>query len=460
MANENRTAWSLGRGMSAAALAVLASGAAYAQPCEPMWLPTFEGEPLSSVVSSMRTFDDGFGTALFVGGSFTTAGDQELNRIGRWDGTEWVAPGGGFDQGTGSNAGSLTIFDDGDGPKLYVTGNFNTIGGGVPARRVARWNGTAWQELPGDSSVTDAFNVMGTPAGTAGFDGSLYIMSNTANIPTSTDPGNRIVRWDGTSIFPVGIGMDSQPQAGVVFDDGTGEALYVGGFFTTADGVPGTNRIARWDGSQWSALDDGLNGTVRALAVFDDGTGPALYAGGDFTLAGSTVVNRIAKWDGTSWSPLGDGMNGRIWALEVYDDGSGPALFAGGGFTTAGGETAQRIAKWDGTSWTGLDSGMTARVRALEVFDSGDGLGPALYVGGDFTTAGGFDSGRIARYQGCPAPACPVDLTGDGLLDADDFFAFLDLFGAGDSAADLTDDGLLDADDFFEFLNQFAAGCP
>jgi len=30
----------------------------------------------------------------------------------------------------------------------------------------------------------------------------------------------------------------------------------------------------------------GLHGTVYASVVFDDGGGPALYAGGDFTAAG------------------------------------------------------------------------------------------------------------------------------------------------------------------------------
>lgn len=40
----------------------------------------------------------------------------------------------------------------------------------------------------------------------------------------------------------------------------------------------------------------GVNGDVYALTVFDDGSGsgPALYAGGDFTLAGGVPANRIA----------------------------------------------------------------------------------------------------------------------------------------------------------------------
>ena len=53
-----------------------------------------------------------------------------------------------------------------------------------------------------------------------------------------------------------------------------------------------------------------MNNTVRALTVFDDGSGPALYAGGAFTTAGGVAANHIAKWNGSSWSALGSGMNG------------------------------------------------------------------------------------------------------------------------------------------------------
>src|SRR5260370_30950689 len=97
-----------------------------------------------------------------------------------------------------------------------------------------------------------------------------------------------------------------------------------------------------------------MNGHVKALTVFDDGTGPALYAGCSFTAAGGVAVNYIAKWDGNQWSALGGGMNHVVMALTVFDDGTGPALYAGGTFTTAGGAPANYIAKWNGTHWSAL----------------------------------------------------------------------------------------------------------
>src|SRR5437016_5069875 len=80
-----------------------------------------------------------------------------------------------------------------------------------------------------------------------------------------------------------------------------------------------------------------MNGEVDALAVL----GSDLYAGGEFTTAGGSAANRIAKWDGSSWSALGSGMNGTVVALAL----SGSDLYAGGGFTTAGGKVSAYIAR-------------------------------------------------------------------------------------------------------------------
>jgi hypothetical protein len=190
-----------------------------------------------------------------------------------------------------------------------------------------------------------------------------------------------------------------------VFDDGGGPALYAGGHFTKL----GCTGIAKWDGSSWFALGIGLNDDVHSLAVFDDGSGPALYVGGPFTSAGGAEANRIAKWDGTSWSAVGSGLSGPFSpvasAMRVFDDGSGPALHVGGRFTTAGGVAANRVATWDGATWSALGSGVigfdNASVSALGVFD--DGHGPDLYVGGYFACAPDSGDSYLARW-GRPFP--------------------------------------------------------
>jgi hypothetical protein len=193
------------------------------------------------------------------------------------------------------------------------------------------------------------------------------------------------------------------------FDDGRGPALYAGGAFDTA-GPPGTSRIARWDGKAFSALGSGVNGTVQALAVFDDGRGSALFAAGEFTTAGGLPASFVARWNGTSWAALGAGTDRMVRALAVYDDGRGPALYAAGDFSAAGGAAASHVARWDGTSWSALGSGLDGPPLALAVFD--DGRGPALYAAGGFTSAGGGPAASIARWDGLTWSALGAGVAG------------------------------------------------
>jgi len=419
------------------------------------WLPL--GIGMDGDVLALRLFDDGSGAALYAGGTFGTAGGIAANRIARWDGSAWSPLG----SGTSGAVIALTVFDDGNGPALYAGGGFTTAGG-VTVNRIAKWDGTAWSSLgSGTTGSVRSLTVLddgngGSPTlyaggsfgsaggisanGIAGWDGASWAPLNGAGKNGVNDPVhalaafkddgwigardgggpalyaggtftitggvtvNRIAKWDGTSWSSLGSGIETVNGAVfalTAFDDGNGPALYAGGAFSDAGGVE-VSGIAKWDGTAWSPLGSGVGGMVHALTVFDDGGGPALYAAGAFITAGGVTVNHVARWDGTAWSPLGSGTGNWMYALVVYDDGGGPALYAGGTLFSAGGVAANGIAKWDGTSWAPLEGGVSGafqpNVRALTVFD--DGNGDALYAGGNFTTAGGVAASRIAKWDG------------------------------------------------------------
>ncbi|MBL8880792.1 MAG: hypothetical protein JNG88_16885 [Phycisphaerales bacterium] len=150
-----------------------------------------------------------------------------------------------------------------------------------------------------------------------------------------------------------------------------------------------------------------LSPYIHALCVYNDGNGPALYAGGDFLMVGNERFNSIAKWDGVAWRPLQTGLGGGCFVLKVYDDGTGPALFAGGPFSRAGDQTAWSVAKWDGQQWHGFGGTDGIYVYALEVWDDdGDGpRRPGLYVGGQFDfavqpTGEWIPAENMARWDG------------------------------------------------------------
>ena len=113
------------------------------------------------------------------------------------------------------------------------------------------------------------------------------------------------------------------------FDDGGGPALHAVGDFDTAGNVTASN-IAKWDGLTWSALGSGLTNLVYTLATYDDGSGTALYAGGYFTAPDSGDSN-LAKWGGCPvvappWTNLGYALRGV----------SGAPLLVGTGALTPG----------------------------------------------------------------------------------------------------------------------------
>ncbi|MAO24606.1 MAG: hypothetical protein CMJ35_15180 [Phycisphaerae bacterium] len=108
-------------------------------------------------------------------------------------------------------------------------------------------------------------------------------------------------------------------------------------------------------------------------------------------------------------------------------------------------------------TWYTIDAGGTMN-------SSGDGFelsgtigqpdaGPVM-TGGQFSLAGGFWPGVDN------APACPADLTGDGMLNFFDVSAFLSAFGAMEPIADFTGDGMYNFFDVSAFLSAFANGCP
>ena len=204
--------------------------------------------------------------------------------------------------------------------------------------------------------------------------------------------------WSPDFALP-GAGMEDAVLDLALFDDGTGLAIYATGSFKEAGGLP-VGYIARWDGAQWWPLGSGLNSGGTTLAVHSQGGGPpSLYVGGYFTMAGGQPANRVARWDGTSWHAVGGGIeSGVVHTLCSFDDGSGPKLYAGGGFGYIGGIYVDRIAAWDGLAWTQVGDGFDGDVIDLCVYD--EGAGPVLMAGGWMHSSGSTQLHGLARWSG------------------------------------------------------------
>lgn len=326
------------------------------------------------------------GGNLIAGGDFRRAGGVAANCIARWDGATWSPLGSGMTGGVDfSSVKALAVLPNGD---LIAGGNFASAGG-VAANNIARWNGSAWSALgAGVNRRVEALAVL--PNGDL-VAGGMFTSAGGAVV-------NGIARWDGANWSALGSGVSSSiggsVQALAVLPNGD---LIAGGGFTSAGGSP-ANRIARWNGTTWSALGSGLSGGSSggawALAVLPNGD---LVAGGDFTNAGGVAASRIARWNGSAWSSVGGGTNNPVRALAVLANGD---LVAGGEFTTAGIISATKLARWNGSTWAALGAGVSnaggpGTALALAVTSEG-----GLVVGGTFDFAGGITSNNVAWWSG------------------------------------------------------------
>jgi hypothetical protein len=280
---------------------------------------------------------------LIAGGWFTTAGGVSVNNIAKWNGTSWAPLG----NGVNAQVLSMSVYNG-----ELIAGGSSSFAGNVSVGRIAKWNGTSWNDMGGGvgffpnyagSEIVQALTVYNNELIAGGW------FSTAGGVDARS-----IAKWNGTAWAPLAGGVDGPVWALTVYNG----QLIAGGDFDAANGGYGSginvNYVASWDGSSWHSLSNGISSffdvpAVDALAVFNN----ELIVGGSIIVAGGISAKNIAQWNGYSWSTLGVGVGNLrgyyelypyINALCVYDG----VLIAGGRFTDAGKVNANNITEWNG----------------------------------------------------------------------------------------------------------------
>jgi len=302
------------------------------------------GEGTNEMVSKMLVHDGD----LYVAGSFVQAGPILTNDLAKWNGETWSAV----------NSPSMVA---GDALGLVeFNGQLLAYGAGLIDGTVSTivYDGTDWSSM--------GSNGMGMVNDAAVFNGELYA------------GGFQWMKWNGSAWSTLGGGT---VYALEVFQGD----LYVAGGFTQMNGLP-RNNILRWDGNSTFPVGLGvLNGSVLCMEVYNN----ELYVGGTFEESEGNPASSLMKWTGSTWETAGAGINGQVWTLDSLDG----KLHVGGSFPVAGGQAVGNMAVWDGTEWSSLGTGLNARVQGFALYQND------LYACGIFNTAGGTLALNIARYH-------------------------------------------------------------
>ncbi len=216
-------------------------------------------------------------------------------------------------------------------------------------------------------------------------------------------------------------------------------------------GKDANGRLMRWDRDILNGVDLTPPGVQGTMTINGAGDGQAVggvnwngqLIGGIWTGSGNTFSELTPA--GAATSSLHNCASGvQAGSIRWSDD-----------------PTHEHAAIWTGTPESVIDLHDLFDPIQYDASVANDvevlGDGSVVVVGKAFN--GNLGKWLAMMWIAPPVPSCPADLTGDGVADSSDFFAYLDLFAAGDPAADITGNGTIDADDFFAYLDLFADGC-
>ncbi len=338
---------------------------------------------------------------------------------------------------------SSTLWDpDGLGPRtplLVIAGRFNAISA-LNAQNIALYDPDTeeWSAFPAVPFPYEVRRVISRN------DGALFALG-----PSPIGPFNsgQVLQWTGDQWTPLGDWFDNTLHDACILANGD---LVVCGAFTMVGSTP-ANGIARWDGTQWRALADGVTGWYSApaaalsLLALPDGD---LIVAGNFLNAGGQPSPKFARWNGAEWTPMPGNMNGAVadialrangeilaacnandrgvvfrWTGSNWANFTTPlfhlgistlltlpdnSFIAAGPFVSAAyGPTPsfihppfRHVARWHDASWLPMNSGVEAPMNTLTLLPDGDVFAGGAFVNDLNAQITPVDVPNLARWHG------------------------------------------------------------
>jgi len=346
---------------------------------------------VNGTVYAILAASDGY---IYIGGDFEEwDGDVDIDYVVKYNPyTDTFSTWGAANDGTGR------VYDIVEGPDgtIYICGAFAGWNGDGNQDFVTSWTGSAWAAVGTPDAGADNTHVRRMAMDSNGYLHVVGFFEEFAGVAAA----DGYAFWDGTNWATKGLPLVEDPEnlAGIAID--IDDNIYVTGDCDNIGGVTYDN-IAKWNGSAWEDVGEGLNNEGNYLMTKDDGK--TIIVTGQFTDAGGvTNADYIALWSGTQYLALGSPPNNSVYSANTAPNGD---VWIVGVFTAVGSySTVDRIAIWNGATWTIPDFNLPGAPSLFDVtftnIDPQSNDNFDVYLGFSTTGAGYFAGSTTVNNPG------------------------------------------------------------
>ncbi|TNF66427.1 MAG: hypothetical protein EP298_09785, partial [Gammaproteobacteria bacterium] len=340
-------------------------------------------------------------------------------RIFEWDGSAWNQLGLAIAGEAASDISGYSISLSANGSRVAIGGSDNDGNGSDAGHvRIYDWDSSAWNQVGSDIDGEAADDNSGFSISLSN-DGSTLAIGAIGNDGNGVDSGHvRIYQFNGTAWVQMGSDIDGESAndfAGRVSLSSDGKRVAIGGILNDGNGADsGHVRIYEWNGSDWSQLGldiDGENagdGSGISMALNADGSRVVIGAWLNADAGAASGHVRIYDWDGSAWNQVGSDIDGEAAgdrsgaSVSISEDGERIAIGAylndGNGIDSG----HVRIYDFNGTDWAqiggmDIDGEAAGDNSAVAVSLSADGARVA--IGATLNGDGGAQSGHVRVYE-------------------------------------------------------------
>jgi hypothetical protein len=241
------------------------------------WYAYDDGSALKGVNGPVTAVIELPDCSILVGGAFSDAGSRtNLGNLARWNGSSWTTIG--TLTGTNGAVRAMVMLPNGN---VAIGGAFSQL----PTPSFAVNNIAIYSQSAGTiGRLSAGFPNYGTGGAVLvlavqSTTGHLIVGGQFTTVGGTTVPANRIARWTGTAWQAIGTGFNND-VLGLACDPVTGDIIAAGAF-TQLGGGGSMQYVAKWNGTAWMQVGSPPNSFATSAAFSSSNE---LYVGGNFTL--------------------------------------------------------------------------------------------------------------------------------------------------------------------------------